>query len=153
MGRSPASACPADALVPQHLVWARAGAAKPTLQAAGDVENSQVVSAVHVELGPRWLYAEGTAAILFTENETNTKRLFGQANASPYVKDGINDYLVHGRAEGGQSGSIGTKAAAHYELNIAAGATAVLRLRLTDRGPDACKEPFADFDDGLRSAH
>ena len=123
-----------------------AGAAKPTLQAAGSVKNSQVVSAVHVELGPRWLYAEGTAAILFTENETNTERLFGQANASPYVKDGINDYLVHGRHEAVNPASIGTKAAAHYELNIAAGATAVLCLRLTDRGPDACKEPFADFE-------
>ena len=123
-----------------------ASAAKPTLQAVGGVKNTQVVSAVHAELGERWLYAEGNAALLFTENETNTERLFGQANASPYVKDGINDYLVHGQHEAVNPASIGTKVAAHHELNVAAGETVVLRMRLTDSSPDVCKEPFADFE-------
>ena len=109
-------------------------------------KNHQVVAAVHADIGERWLYAEGDAALLFTENETNTERIFGQANASPYVKDGINDYLVHGRHEAVNPASIGTKAAAHYALNVGAGETVVLRLRLTDSCPDVRKEPFADFD-------
>ena len=37
--------------------------------------------------------------MLFTENETNAQRLFGVENRTPYVKDGINDYIVHGAKE------------------------------------------------------
>ena len=44
-----------------------------------------------------FLYAEGEVPILFTENETNNERLFGAPNASPYVKDGINNYVVDGQ--------------------------------------------------------
>ena len=51
-----------------------------------------VVRAVHPRLGTRYLYCEGDVPLLFTENETNTQRLFGVPNQSPYVKDGINDY-------------------------------------------------------------
>ena len=46
----------------------------------------------HYYYGSRWLYCEGRPELLFTENETNAQRLFGLANESPYVKDGINDY-------------------------------------------------------------
>ncbi len=49
--------------------------------------------------GQRFFYAEGAAELLFTENETNTERLFGSPNRTPYVKDGINNYIVHGRQD------------------------------------------------------
>ena len=48
------------------------------------------------QAGNRWLYCEGSPELLFTENETNSRRLFGTANHTAYVKDGINDYIVHG---------------------------------------------------------
>ena len=48
-------------------------------------------------------YASGAPELLFTENETNNERIFGVANAGPYVKDGINDYVVHGAHRRGQS--------------------------------------------------
>ncbi len=70
------------------------------------------------ELGDRWLYCDGVAAsnLLFTENETNDQRLFTDNN-SPYVKDGINNYVVHGDKDAVNSRSLGTKFLPHYVLN------------------------------------
>jgi hypothetical protein len=81
--------------------------------------------------GRRLLYCEGTPELLFTENETNNQRLFGAANRSPYVKDGINNYIVHGLKEAVNPAQAGTKAAAHYPLEIGAGESATVRLRFT----------------------
>ena len=55
--------------------------------------------------GNRWLHCEGSPELLFTENETNARRLFGVENRTPYVKDGINDYVVHGASGCGESGA------------------------------------------------
>jgi glycogen debranching enzyme len=83
-------------------------------------------------LGQRWLYAQGSQAFLFTENETNRERIFGNANASPYVKDGINSYVVNGHQEAVNPDQVGTKAAVQYELTIAPGTTQTIQLRLSD---------------------
>ena len=89
---------------------------KPSLkQIAG--KNGAVVSATHPKTGNFYLYSEGNAPFLFTENETNNQRLFGTSNASRYVKDGINNYIVHGQREAVNPAQTGTKAAAHYELH------------------------------------
>ena len=72
----------------------------------------RIIQASHADLGYCWLYIDRDAPLLFTENETNNQRLFGGQNASAYVKDGINDYVVGGRQEAVHS-SAGTKAAAH----------------------------------------
>ena len=74
--------------------------------------------------------------LLFTENETNTQP-FWVANRSPYVKDSINDYVVHGRTEAVNPEKKGTKAAADYHLNVPAGECQVVRLRLSSVAPDA----------------
>jgi hypothetical protein len=89
-----------------------------------------VVIAEHAALGRYSLACDGAPDLLFTENETNVQRLYGAPNLSPYVKDGINDAVVHGRAEAVNPAGVGTKAAAHYRFTIDPGATAVLRLRL-----------------------
>ena len=60
--------------------------------------------------GSRWLYCEGRPELLFTENETNAQRLFGLANESAYVKDGINEYIVHGAKQAVNPAAAGTKA-------------------------------------------
>ncbi|MEP7274832.1 MAG: glucosidase, partial [Betaproteobacteria bacterium] len=72
--------------------------------------------------------------VLFTENETNTARLFGAANASPFVKDAIHEYLVHGRRDAVNPAQLGTKAALHYMRDVPGGGEVVIRLRLTQHG-------------------
>ena len=84
--------------------------------------------------------------LLFTENETNNERLFGTPNASRYVKDGINNYVVNGNHNSVNPEKTGTKSAAHYQLNVGAGKTATIRLRLSDLAPAAIGDPFKSFD-------
>ena len=97
------------------------GGPKPVLQA---VEGAAPVC-IHVHhtdplfqesLDDYYLYCEGTVPLLFTENETNNARLFGTPNASRYVKDGINDAIVHGQQDAVNPAHQGTKASAHYQL-------------------------------------
>jgi hypothetical protein len=115
--------------------WSWGGVvARPVLRqaAAGDVG---VIALSHPELGERYLYCEGAASLLFTENETNTQRLVGVPNRTPYVKDGINNYIVYGRQDAVNSEKAGTKASAHYPIAVGAGGSTVLRLRLNDKVP------------------
>jgi len=72
--------------------WDHATEPRPSLSRA----NTSVIELDHSVLGRRWLFCEGAPELLFTENETNTQRLFNAPNATPYVKDALNDYLVHG---------------------------------------------------------
>ncbi len=102
------------------------------------------VSAHHWAFGERYLYCDAPAAILFTENETNNRRLFGSENESAYTKDGIDSYVVHGNVEAVNPAHTGTKAAAHYVLDLEPGESQVVRVRLTERAGVA--EPFHDFD-------
>jgi hypothetical protein len=87
--------------------------------------------------------------LLFTENETNQERLWGQPNRQPYVKDAFHRHLVGGEVEAVNPARTGTKAAAHYTLTLAAGATASVRLRLTHVAQEAAtaggEAAFADF--------
>src|SRR5262249_40472455 len=129
------------------------GPAKPRIRQIQGVHGMTIVSASHSELGERFLYCKGAAALLFTENETNHQRLFGSPNETRYVKDGINDYIVHGRHEAVNPERIGTKAAAHYQITVPGGAETEIQLRLMDLAPEALKEePFGrDLDTILRA--
>ncbi|MEJ1963790.1 MAG: glucosidase [Gammaproteobacteria bacterium] len=120
------------------------GAARPSLSRLIQ-SGACVVVASHPVLGKRYFYVEETARLLFTENDTNTERIFGKPNASPYVKDGIDEFVVHGRADAVNPQQRGTKVAAHHRLTIPAGETAVLRLRLSDLAPAEIAAPFAPF--------
>jgi hypothetical protein len=124
------------------------GSAKPRLERRQGPPGVGLVAASHAELGERYLYCDEEAPLLFTENETNQQRLFGTANSSPWVKDGINDCLVHGHTGAVNPDQVGTKAAAHYRVTVGAGESAKLRLRLS---PDAIGAPFADFDTVLEA--
>lgn len=85
----------------------------------------------------------GQGKLLFTENETNTERLFGVPNASPYVKDGINDAVVNGRVERVNPEGRGTKVAAHFQALVPPGEALVVWTRFVDR---PLEQPFADFE-------
>jgi hypothetical protein len=102
---------------------------RPVLQA--DTGKSAVVHANEADLGERYLYCDGAASLLFTENETNVKRLFGGKNRTPFVKDGINNFVVHGQQDAVNPEKTGTKAAAHYRLTVPPGKCETVRLRLT----------------------
>ena len=94
-----------------------------------------VVRADEPKLGTRYFACDGEPTLLFTENETNTQRLFNTPNATPYVKDGINEYVVHGQAGAVNPDQKGTKVAAQYVLHLAPGECRVVQLRLSDVAP------------------
>ena len=120
-------------------------AAKPFLKEITSRNGYCSVAASHSQLGERYLYCEEDIPLLFTENETNNERIFGTRNASPYVKDGINNYIVQGNQDAINPGNLGTKAAAHYSVTVDAGQTATVRLRLSDLALTAMGDPFKSF--------
>jgi hypothetical protein len=105
----------------------------------------------HPDLGRRWLYCDGAPEILFTENETNYKRLYGIENHCACVKDGINDYIVDGKKDAVALTPMGTKAAAHYKFHVPPGGSATIRLRLTDVDFSGVAEAAFDGFDQLSS--
>jgi hypothetical protein len=107
--------------------------ARPTLRQLAQDETGGIVALSHRDLGERFFYAEGASVLRFTENETNTERLFGTPNPSPYVKDGIGNYVVHGRKDAVNPENKGTKVSAHYPLTLGAGESRTVRLRLSDQ--------------------
>jgi hypothetical protein len=110
---------------------------RPSLRQVAAGPAVSAVRAVDGKLGDRHLYCYGDVPLLFTENETNTQRIFGVPNRSPYVKDGINNYVVHGQEGAVNPQKKGTKVSAHYRLTVNAGECRVVRLRLTNVAPDA----------------
>jgi hypothetical protein len=103
------------------------------------------VLAENERYGKRWLVCEGEPELLFTENETNLKRLYGVENKTPFVKDGINNYIVHRDKGAVNPEKTGTKCSASYRLNLAPGSSATVKLRLTDKPPQSGMLG-ADFD-------
>jgi hypothetical protein len=126
--------------------WAWGGEApRPLLREA----SPGVIGASHPDLGERFLSCDGANSLLFTENETNTERLFATPNRTPFVKDGINNFIVHGRGEAVNAEQKGTKASAHYVLTVGAGASSTICLRLHDA---ALTEPFGKGFQSLMTA-
>ncbi|HVH80282.1 MAG TPA: glucosidase, partial [Stellaceae bacterium] len=116
----------------RNLWTDRPGARKPAMTGSGDT-----ITASHPQLGVWQLHCDGSPRLLFTENETNNQRIFGTPNETAYVKDGINDFVLYGRAAAVNPENTGTKAAAHYPLDVPAGGSAAIRLRLRRPGLDA----------------
>jgi hypothetical protein len=117
---------------------------KPSLSA----RSANTVQASHSELGDLFLYGDAAFTPLFTENETNAERIFQTPNPTPYVKDGINDYIAGGQTECVNPARTGTKAGLHYHFDIPAHGSVEIRLRLTPHAPAVLFEPFgAHFED------
>ncbi|MEP7309113.1 MAG: glucosidase [Acidobacteriota bacterium] len=116
--------------------WGHAGP-KPELALDGDAAVARSAA-----LGTYQLYREGDAPWLFTDNETNGRRLFG-VEAEGYFKDAFHELIVQQHEWAVNPQRRGTKAAAHYALEVPAGGHAVVRLRLSVR---THPQPFADFD-------
>jgi hypothetical protein len=107
------------------------------------IGDSARIDAHHATLGPLYFYADAAPAFLFCNNDTNQARLFNVNQGSPYPKDGIDDYVVHGNDRGINPARFGTKMAAHYRYDIPARHSVEIRLRLS---PQLDQNPFTDFD-------
>jgi len=129
-------------------IWGR-DQERPGLEETVPLDGILAVECYHPTLGRRYLFAEGAPRLLFTENETNRQRLYGEPNPTPYVKDSFHRFLIDGEAGAINFGQVGTKAAAYYPLELPAGEKATLYLRLMDRVPEgnplgpAAEEVFA----------
>ena len=114
-------------------------------------QKASALLAKHWELGEYVLHCPGADELLFTENETNSARIFGVAPLTPYVKDAFHAYVVEGKHHAVNPDSTGTKAAARYHFTSQPGETVTVQLRLAAR-PDGkpMKNPLADFDETLK---
>jgi hypothetical protein len=121
--------------------WISNPSPKPLLKQIDGPAGTRTIAATHAILGTYYFYCEGDAPLLFTENSTNHAKLhLDYPDAGPYLKDGINHYVVQGRQEAVNPERQGTKAAVHYRLRIAAGQAATIRLRLTTHAPAASRQ-------------
>jgi hypothetical protein len=130
----------------------RDGGAKPVLTKLEGTGNSVVHAHINDTLLDKYIqdyyfYCDGVAPLLFTENETNQQRIFGTSNAAPYVKDSINNYVVHGQQNAVNAYNVGTKVAPHYTMMVGAGETKVIRLRLAKYAPTQIGDPFNAYFD------
>jgi hypothetical protein len=108
--------------------------------------------AKHRALGRLVLAGEDSPKALVCDNESNARRLWGLDNRSPYPKDAINDYIVDGQPTVNPE-RVGTKGALHYTVDVAAGGTKTIRLRLaqvatpaSEWSPEAAAQSHAKLD-------
>jgi hypothetical protein len=119
---------------------------KPILRQV-ESDGQIAVRAEHAVAGTYYLYAEGAPQYLFTENETNRERLYGEQNESPFVKDAFHRYLVGGETGAVNPARSGTKVTAHVVLDLDPGKTSAVRLRLLKKTK---KRPFKSFGKHLK---
>jgi hypothetical protein len=122
----------------------KAGAERPEVKLAERFAWGSAIDVRHPKIGTFSLYTQAEDELLFTENETNNERLFGSSNPSPWVKDGINDYLVAGKADAVNRADFGTKVASRHTFTLDPGETRVVRLRLSREAVAAPFEPGFD---------
>jgi glycogen debranching enzyme len=120
-------------------------ARRPVLRATREARGHAVIEAEHETLGTYRLACEGTPELLFTENDTDRERLYGLPNATAFVKDGIDAYVIHGRKAAVNPARLGTKVAVRHTATVEPGASITVRLRLGTGSPSA--QPFGrDFE-------
>jgi mannosylglycerate hydrolase MGH1-like protein len=121
--------------------WGIDGERKPELRSGG----AERILTDHPFLGRLEIVAEGQPKVLFCDNETNTRRLYGSPSVSATPKDCINDHVVSGAQAGTVSAHAGTKAAFWYALHVDPGESATVRVRLRParRGGD----PWEDYEE------
>jgi len=122
---------------------------RPNLHIGRDGSSKiRIIEASHDLLGEYRLYCDDADELLFTENESNAERLWGVPNATLFVKDSINDYVVRGKKNAVNPGCVGTKAAAHYKIELSPEESRTIRLRLKQiTTAEKSFRRFAKFDD------
>ena len=103
---------------------------KPSLQQKESLSVQHTLEATWQKNNKMWFYCQNASTVLFTENETNTQRIYNKPNATPYVKDSMNEYLIN-KNDKAVKEKTGTKAVAFYWLEVEAGHTETICLRLS----------------------
>ena len=124
--------------------WSWGNPSKPVLHEHED----GTILASHEEIGVRTLHCQGNPELLFTENESNASRLWGQQNHSPYVKDAFHEYVISGKKDAVNPSKIGTKACALYRLQVPSGSSKTIQLRWSSK---LATDPFETFDEILNT--
>lgn len=106
---------------------------KPSIQLVENNDQYGFVKIIHEQTGPYHFYFEKPVHTLFTENETNTQRLYGQSNSSPFVKDAFHEAVTGKNVEWLQEKKEGTKFTPFYEFNIQAHSSVTIHLRLSKK--------------------
>ncbi|MCA9800567.1 MAG: glucosidase [Cyanobacteria bacterium HKST-UBA02] len=125
------------------------GSARPVVNAIGHDQYS-MAHARHTDpnlahkLSEYFIYFDSKVPLLFTENDTNSAHLYGVPNSSPFVKDGINNYVVNGDTNAVNPEGFGTKMSGHYDLMVPAGGSREVRIRF---GVKKQKSPMEGFDE------
>ena len=114
---------------------------RPAMREGHAPPGSRAVTLDEAMYGQRFAYFEGAPPLLFTDNDTNAARLFDAPNETAFVKDGIGDFVVGGRADAINPAGTGTKCSAHYQATIPGGGTAVFHARFSDAPVES---PFGD---------
>jgi hypothetical protein len=122
--------------------WLESESPRPELGMVSASKRSCAILAEHPQLGEHVLYCQGSPELLFTENETNRQRIYGEKNPTLYVKDAFHEYLIGGNNQAVNPAQKGTKSAAHYAINLQPGETQVIRHRLCEAGKLSGKQPF-----------
>ncbi|MFZ4826106.1 MAG: MGH1-like glycoside hydrolase domain-containing protein [Phototrophicaceae bacterium] len=102
------------------------------------------IVAEHPALGTYYLYGQSTSEVIFTENETNSERLHGVQNHTPYVKDAFHRYLIEHDETAVNPQQYGTKSAMVHRMLIAPHSTQVIHLRLAKK---ELEDPLAEVDE------
>jgi len=118
---------------------------KDGLKPRFSVENSGI-KIEHLQLGDFHLNCDGKPTLLFCDNETNVRRLFGQQEATGFFKDAFHEYVIHGDPSAVNPQQTGTKSGVLYEWNVPSGEAATVRLRLSESGTAPAADPWSDFD-------
>lgn len=116
---------------------------KPCMQEVCLNESYKAIQIQHAGTGDYYLFAKGNPKVIFTENETNNQKLYATPNATPYVKDAFQNYLVEKNKNAINPNQKGTKAAFVYEQIISGESEQVFTLRLSNQ---KLEKPFFHFD-------
>jgi len=122
--------------------WLDSETPLPELVKGEEHDGVCTIRASHAQMGERILHCQGSPQLLFTENETNRKKIFGEENTTPFVKDAFHEYLVNGKGQVVNPDQKGTKSAAHYGLTLQPGETQIIRLRLCEPDSSTGFYPF-----------
>jgi hypothetical protein len=107
-------------------------AGKPALRALEKTDGAGwAVRAEHPVLGVYYLYGRQAADLLFTENETNTERLWGVSGAAPYVKDAFHRRVIQNDVAAVNPAREGTKFGAWHIRKVAPGKSVQLDMLIS----------------------
>ena len=118
---------------------------RPRLRQGEPMNQMSVIETQHEYYGLRRLLCDGEPTLLFTENDTNSRRLYSDPEGVRYVKDSFHDYVVQGQKDAVNPDHVVTKAAAQYVLTLAPGDTKTFKLRFTN-GEESSGFATQDFD-------